>query len=149
MSSQRGEPPRGVAVVKPKGASKDIPTFKYLLRRARALGVYDEVRACETLPAVQDVVKRQYRALLQVFHPDHYGQKTHRMPWDHDASKRTRFEAITATYQWFMGLTDYQYAMARQNRYTLPDEPLPWAMERAPVQCPWGYQETSDHLWYQ
>ena len=123
-------------------------TPKVLEFRAKKLKITPaELQKCKTLVEIKALAKQKYRILAREHHPDH--RKIGVWNGFGRCEKRgSAFRLLTNTYKWFMALTEQD--IVRKSMYpTVPDLPLPWHMERAPLHLPSGYSESFDHLAYQ
>jgi hypothetical protein len=115
-----------------------------VIARADLLGIAPSELLHKTLPEVQALVKKRYHLLCFIKHPDTRHHTKRRGAWKRSPSKG--FQELTALYQWFMALTEEDILREKRKQETVPDYPLPWAMERTPLRCPPGFHESHDHL---
>jgi hypothetical protein len=126
-------------------------TYRNMLRRAGCLKITEDELAGKSLREIKALAKKRYRALAQHYHPDRVEREHSR----HFAKNKytaagygATFRAITKTYEWFMKLD----AITERKKFKLgnnvPDDPLPWYLERKPVQLPNGFHETREYLAY-
>jgi hypothetical protein len=122
-------------------------TPKVLEFRARKLKISpQELHQCKTLDAIKKLAKKKYHVLARQHHPDRMVKSR----WNGLRRYEKRGDAfmqVTKTYKWFMELTEKD--LVHKSMYpTVPDLPMPWHMERAPLHLPSGYNESFDHLAY-
>lgn len=99
------------------------------------------------MPQIKALVKKRYRVLAKHYHPD-IVQLNHGKYFREWPEYGLSFRLITKTYQWFQKLDAITEPKKFKLGNNVPDEPLPWYLERKPLTLPFGYQETTEYLAY-
>lgn len=134
------EPPLVLPVVAP--VLSPGRQYATLVRRVRSFGIpLKALRACRTMGELKPLVRTAYLRKARQFHPDMRAGRQY-----HTTCLGTMFQRYTRTYQALMRLPDT--LVFRHPDPTLPDDPLPWALERREVRLPWGYNESTEWLWW-
>lgn len=115
-----------------------------MLHRTTTLGIPSAaVYACVTMAALKVLAHQAFRVLAKQWHPDvvqHSGVKQ----WHH-MTRGARYRQFQRAHEWFKRQND---ALILPHRVTIPELPMPWALEPRAIALPAGYNETRDYLWY-
>ena len=144
-----GETAMTVVLARSFAPAQCSTTYRYLLHRAGRLQITEAELEGLSLAQIKAFVKKRYHELAKHYHPDIVTQ-VHpkyfpKRKWD---TYGFTFQKITKTYQWFMGLNAIVERRKPKFRDTIPDDPLPWYLERKPLSLPCGFNETREYLAY-
>ena len=110
-----------------------------LCHRAHGLGITThEVLACATVGDLQVLVKQRYHTLARDAHPDAIARR--KLEGMRTTILGYNFRRLTTTYTFLMALSPTQVIDGSQG-CTVPDIPLPWALDRSTLSLGTGYHE--------
>lgn len=157
--------PEPVPLAPSSSTSHTAPSTYMLRKRASRLGISTtDFDACRTIGDLQVLAKRHYRNLARHYHPDARAQQ----PRQGDGKLRHLTQGAPLTGAFFRALTDTYTAIMEadptalvhrrpkaarihwrpgEDTHALQPLPvreaeLPWAMERKPIACGFGWHET-------